>query len=129
MSLSIRIVTPSRVAFESKADKIYGPGAFGEFGLLQDHANVVTLSKPGVITVFLGPDETKVLVGKGFAEANNNHTSYLVDLCERVEDIDKAAAQTDLDEAMTAIDGLSPLDSGYQPLQDRIDLANARLEA
>jgi F-type H+-transporting ATPase subunit epsilon len=127
--LSIRIVTPTRVAFESEADKVYGPAAFGEFGLLEDHANLVTLSKPGVITVFLGPDETKFFVGKGFAEANDNHTTYLVDLCEKVEEIDKEAAQKDLEAAEAAIEGLSPLDSGYQPLQDRIDLANARLEA
>ena len=129
MSLSIQIVTPSAIAFESKADKIFGPGYYGEYGLLQDHARFVTLSKPGIITVHLGGDEIKWLIGKGFAEASENHASYLVNLCEKVEDIDKEAAKQDLEEAKAAIQGLSPFDSGYELIQDRIDLANARLEA
>ena len=130
MSLSIRIVTPTHVAFEAKqVDKIFGPGFYGEFGLLDDHARFVTLNKPGVITVHTGADKTRLLVGKGFAEASENQASYLVELCEKVEEIDKEAAKQALEDANAAIEGLSPLDSGYDEIMDRIHLANARLEA
>ena len=130
MSLSIQIVTPSKIAFESKqVDKIFGPGFFGEFGLLQNHARFVTLNKPGVITVHIGADKTQLLVGKGFAEASENHASYLVELCENVDSIDKESAKKDLEAANAAIEGLSPLDSGYDNIMDQINLANARLEA
>jgi F-type H+-transporting ATPase subunit epsilon len=130
MSLSIQIVTPLEIAFESEqVDKIFGPGFYGEFGLLQNHARFVTLNKPGIITVHVGADKTKLLVGKGFAEASENHASYLVELCENVDNIDKDSAKKDLEEAKAAIEGLSPLDSGYENIMDRIDLANARLGA
>ena len=130
MSMSIQIVTPLNIAFESKqVDKIFGPGFYGEFGLLQNHARFVTLNKPGVITVHTGPEKTRLLVGKGFAEASDNHASYLVELCEKVDEIDKESAKQDLEAAKAEIQGLSPLDSGYDLIMDRIDLANARLEA
>ena len=127
--MKINIITPKRTAFTSKADKIFGPGHYGEFGLLPDHASFVTLNKPGVITVHLGADEIKMLVGKGFAEASDDEISYLVEICEKVEDIDKKAAQEALDKAQKSIDGLDPLDAQYNTLMDQINLANARLEA
>ena len=130
MSLSVRIVTPTREAYhEAAADKIFGPGFYGEFGLLQDHARFVTLSRPGVLKVHIGGNVSKMFVGKGFAEASENTIVYLVDVCEPVESIDKEAAQKGLEDAQAAIKGLTIEDSGYNLLLDKIELASARLEA
>ena len=46
-----------------------------------------------------------------------------------VDSIDKESAKKDLEAANAAIEGLSPLDSGYDNIMDQINLANARLEA
>ena len=93
MSLSIKIVTPASLAYEGNAEEIIVPGWSGQYGVLSHHANMLTLSKPGVLN--LRQDLTKVtdedkkfLVGKGFVEISNSHLTVLVDLCENIEDID-----------------------------------------
>jgi F-type H+-transporting ATPase subunit epsilon len=88
MSINLRIVTPSDVAFEGSGQLITGPGFFGEFGVLKDHARFLTLNRAGLITLEQPGHKIQIVVGKGFAEVADNQITYLVDSCTLSEDIE-----------------------------------------
>lgn len=88
MSINIRIVTPSAVAFEGSGTLLTGPGFYGEFGVLKDHARFLTLNQAGVITLEEAADKTRIVVGKGFAEVAENQVTYLVDSCTLASEIE-----------------------------------------
>lgn len=88
MSINLRIVTPSAVAFEGSGQLITGPGFFGEFGVLKDHARFLTLNRAGLITLEQTTKKTEIVIGKGFAEVSDNKVTYLVDSCALASDIE-----------------------------------------
>jgi len=88
MSINLRIVTPAAIAFEGSGQLITGPGFYGEFGVLKDHARFLTLNRAGVITVEQAAKKVQIVVGKGFAEVADNLVTYLVDSCVPVEEIE-----------------------------------------
>jgi len=85
-TLTIRIVTPQRIAFEGKTDMVTGPGIDGEFGVLENHTQFLTLNQPGMITLGKESNGDQFVVGKGFAEVSNNVVTFLVDVCIAKED-------------------------------------------
>ena len=127
--MQVKIVTPATLAFEENAEEIQVPGWDGEFGVLDGHAKLLSLTRPGVVIVHNTDGKKRLLVGKGFAEIGSEHISLLVDLCESVEDIDKEAAQKDLDAALSELADLNISDAGYAFVKNRVDLAQARLDA
>ena len=127
--MQVKIVTPATLAFEENAEEIQVPGWDGEFGVLDGHAKLLSLTRPGVVVVHNTDGKKRLLVGKGFAEIGSEHISLLVDLCESVEDIDKEAAQKDLDAALSELADLNISDAGYAFVKNRVDLAQARLDA
>ena len=127
--MQVKIVTPATLAFEENAEEIQVPGWDGEFGVLDGHAKLLSLTRPGVVVVHNTDGKKRLLVGKGFAEIGSEHISLLVDLCESVEDIDKEAAQKELDAALSELADLNISDAGYAFVKNRVDLAQARLDA
>lgn len=129
MDLQVKIVTPSQIAFEGSADQVQIPGWEGEYGVLAQHANMLTLSKPGVVKLHRESDVKRILVGKGFAEITATEVSILVDICEEVENIDKAAAAKELEKSLAELAKLNASDSRYPFAKNRVELAQARVDA
>jgi F-type H+-transporting ATPase subunit epsilon len=129
MSLQVKIVTPSKVAYEGSAEEVQVPGWSGEYGALAEHANMLTLSRPGVVKLHRKEGLKKILVGKGFAEVTSSQISLLVDLCEDVESIDKESANEELVSATSELAKLDVNDPRYGFVENRLALAQARVEA
>ena len=134
MSLSVKIVTPSALAFEGHAAEVVVPGWGGQYGVLPNHANMLTLSKPGLLTlrqdISKATDEDKAfLIGKGFVEISRSSLTILVELCENIEDIDVEAAETTLSDSVNELADLKSTDPKASILKARIDLAKARINA
>ena len=127
--MQVKIVTPAKLAFEDNAEEIQVPGWDGEFGVLDGHAKLLSLTRPGVVVVHKTEGKERLLVGKGFAEIGSEHISLLVDLCESADTIDKDAAQKDLDAALSEMADLNVSDAAYAFVKNRADLAQARLDA
>ncbi|MBM75253.1 MAG: ATP synthase F1 subunit epsilon [Proteobacteria bacterium] len=134
MSLSVKIVTPSALSFEGQAAEVVVPGWSGQYGVLPNHANMLTLSKPGLLT--LRQDITKTtdedeafLIGKGFVEISNSSLTILVELCERLDDIDVEAAKTSLSDSENELADLKSTDPKASILKSKIELAKARINA
>ena len=67
MSFRIKIVTPSSLAYEGSASEVVVPGFKGQYGVLPSHAQILTLSKPGILSIFSEEGEaSNYIIGKGF---------------------------------------------------------------
>ena len=102
--------------------------------MLPNHANMLTLSKPGLLTLRQDvekatDDDEAFLIGKGFVEISNSSLTILVELCERLEEIDLDAAQTTLSDSVNELAGIKSTDPKANILRARIDLAKARINA
>ncbi len=129
MPVALKIVTPAAIALESEANEVQIPGFYGEYGVLPDHAQMLTLTKPGVVTIHGGEHAGKLLVGKGLAEVGPQAITLLVDLCEEVSGIDKAAAKRELERAQADLKSVSANGPEAAAIADRITLAQARINA
>jgi F-type H+-transporting ATPase subunit epsilon len=129
MALSLKIVTPSSLAFEETVDELQVPGWEGQYGVLPQHARMLTLTKPGVAVLYRSGGTQKVLLGKGFAEIGEDRVTLLVDSYEDVAGIDKAAAKEDLTAALAELSGLALDDPRIATAESRVELAYARAEA
>ena len=84
MALSVRIVTPRRVAWEGQAESVQEPGTVGEFGVLPGHIAFLSTLKPGPLVIDAGGVKLKFNVGVGFADAGPGHVTVLTESCEEV---------------------------------------------
>ena len=128
MSVALEIVTPSRVAWKGEADEVQAPGVLGEFGVLADHAALLSATRAGVLTILKGGQSTRMVVGPGFAEVGPGEMTLLVDLCEDASSVDKAQAATDLAAAESVLGAKSLDGKEYAVAQRKAALAAARLD-
>jgi len=94
MPMNLEIITAERSVFEGEVDMVIAPGLDGQLGILPRHAPLMTVLKPGELTVKKGGEEDMyVAVSGGFMEVIGNRVSVLADACERSDEIDEARAE------------------------------------
>ena len=88
------------------ADMVVMPGAEGDFGVLPEHAPLMSLLRPGVIAVYQGDQvDQQLFVAGGFAEVNENGCTVLAERAEPLEEIAPERARQvlkDAEEDLTA---------------------------
>jgi F-type H+-transporting ATPase subunit epsilon len=85
------LVSPDRISFSGEVDQVDVPGSEGDFGVLAGHAPLIALLRPGLMTVYVGGEQTKLVVLGGFAEVGPDGLTVLADVATRLEDFDRAA--------------------------------------
>lgn len=129
MALAVEIVTPAAVAWKGDAKEVQAPGIAGEFGAMTDHAAMLAVTRAGVVAVHTDAGIKRMVVGAGFAEVGPGQVTLLVDLCEPVEDVDKAAAKAALESAEGVLATADPSTDEWAKARREADLAAARLDA
>ena len=67
--VAFELVAPERLLASIDADMVVIPGADGDFGVLPNHAPLMSLLRPGVISVYQGDKiDRRLFVAGGFAE-------------------------------------------------------------
>ena len=127
--LKVSIVTPEQLAFEGEAREVYAPGWEGEFGILPGHDAYLSLMRAGVVTVQTSSGTQRFIVGRGFAEAGPSSVTLLVDSCESTEGVDKAAARQALQAAEADLLKANANTPGWDAIEERRELAAARIDA
>ena len=90
------LVSPERIAFAGEVDQVDIPGAEGDFGVYAGHASLISLLRPGVVTVYKGNEETKLVVLGGLAEVGPKGLTLLADVATSFEEVDRAALQAQI---------------------------------
>ena len=85
------LVSPERLLFSGNVEAVVVPGAEGAFTVLQNHAPVMTVLKPGIVEV----DETaskkaRLFVRGGFADVSPAGLTILAEQAIPVEELDAA---------------------------------------
>jgi F-type H+-transporting ATPase subunit epsilon len=84
------LVAPDKLLFSGEVDQVDVPGMDGDFGVLADHAPLVALLRPGVLTVRVGSDAQRLVIFGGFAEVSPQGLTVLADYATSLEDLDLA---------------------------------------
>ena len=126
--LRLEIVTPEKRVLDAEVDSVTVPTASGEAGILQNHAPLVSALKPGVLTYAIKGATDKLAISSGFVEVNSDLVSVLVDSAESPDEIDAAAAKSDMDAAEKALaaNGLVAVEDAAES-RNAFDHAAARL--
>jgi len=84
------LVSPEKLAFSGEVDQVDIPGLEGDFGVLAGHAPIVAAVRPGILTVFSGGKQEKIIVLGGLAEMSETGLTVLANVATSMQDIDRA---------------------------------------
>ena len=127
--VAFELVAPERLLASIDCDMVVIPGAEGDFGVLPNHAPLMSLLRPGVIAVYQGDQvDRRLFVDGGFAEVNERGCTVLAERAEPVEDIPADAARQELHDAEEDLAD-AKTDHDRERLARLIEIARARVEA
>ena len=78
----LRVYSPERQLVDADVSEVTAPGAYGEIGVLPDHAALVTTLEPGTLSYKEGGQTGRLAIGGGFAEVRDNVMTVLADSAE-----------------------------------------------
>jgi F-type H+-transporting ATPase subunit epsilon len=102
------LVSPERLLFSGDVDQVDVPGAEGDFGVFAGHAPMVTVVRPGILTIFREGREEKIVVLGGFAEVGPNGLTVLADVAQTMEELDRKLIADQIKEAEKRIAAMEP---------------------
>jgi F-type H+-transporting ATPase subunit epsilon len=92
--VNFELVSPERLLVSDQYDMVVIPGGDGDFGVLPQHAPLISTIRPGVIDIHDGGRVThQVFVGGGFAEVLPDRCTVLAQEAVMIGDIDRAEAE------------------------------------
>ncbi len=132
MPMHLEIITAERQVYSDEVDMVIAPGFDGQLGILPMHAPLMTMLKPGELTVRKDGENMYVAVSGGFMEVLGNKVSVLADACERSDEIDEQRAEQAVQRAQERLANLgSDMEleravSALRRAQVRVDLVRRR---
>jgi F-type H+-transporting ATPase subunit epsilon len=97
--LHFALVSPERELFNGEVDHVVVPGSEGEFGVLPNHAPVMSVIKPGALKIFNDGTERRIFVNGGFADVTPEGLTVLAEEAIDMADVDPAELERDLKNA------------------------------
>ena len=86
--IQLEVVTPTGAVVSEQVDIVTAPGIDGDFGVLANHAPLLSTIKIGALSYKNGSNTVYLMVSGGFCEVSNNKITFLVESAERGRDID-----------------------------------------
>jgi F-type H+-transporting ATPase subunit epsilon len=114
------LVAPDKMTFEGEVDQVDVPGAEGDFGVLANHAPMVSLLRPGILVVHAGGQKTEMVVLGGFAEVSESGLTVLAEVADKAADMDRGVVTGKIEKLESDI---KEMDSG-----SALDKAIAKLD-
>ncbi len=121
--LTFALVSPERELFNGEVDHVVVPGAEGEFGVLPNHAPVMSVIKLGALKVINDGAERRIFVNGGFADVTPEGLTVLAEEAIDLADIEPAQLEQDLKDA-----GEDLRDANTDAKRDAAQRALTRLE-
>lgn len=113
-TLTLRLITPDRIALDQQVDSVRLQALDGSLGVLPRHAPMVVALDVGLVRYKVGGREYALFCAGGFAEMHGDTLRVVTQAAERPEDIDVARATAAEKRARERIDrgtaGADPLD-------------------
>jgi F-type H+-transporting ATPase subunit epsilon len=115
------LVAPDKLLFAGEVDQVDLPGIEGDFGVLAEHAPMVVLLRPGIISVIVGSDVQRIVIFGGFAEISPQGLTVLADNATAIQDLDPALLAQRIAEVEDKIKKAEPGSSWLDREVERLD--------
>jgi F-type H+-transporting ATPase subunit epsilon len=128
--VQFELVSPERLLISRDVGMVVVPGSEGDFGVLPDHAPLISTVRPGVIEVYDDGQtiSDRIFVAGGFAEVTAERCTVLATEAVPVKDIDRAAAQAELTSLQNELAAMGD-DTQREKQAARIEAVEAKLGA
>jgi F-type H+-transporting ATPase subunit epsilon len=85
------LVSPERILFSGQVNQVDVPGGDGDFGVLANHAPLVSTVRPGILVIYNERGEKlPVVINGGFAEVSPAGLTVLADMAVPRDEFDVA---------------------------------------
>jgi F-type H+-transporting ATPase subunit epsilon len=81
--MNLQILTPKGLFVEAQTHSVVVPAQDGYMGILKNHAPLMTVLAPGVVSYYDINGKEKVLISTGLMEVSNNQIVILVDHAQK----------------------------------------------
>jgi F-type H+-transporting ATPase subunit epsilon len=98
-ALHFEFVSPERVLFSGDVEQVDLPGIEGDMGILAGHAPLVTVLRPGIVTIYRGGAHEAIVVTGGFAEVGPAGLTVLADRAVARQNFDLATLSAEIKDA------------------------------
>ncbi len=115
----LEVVTPSKLVVSEEVDIATAPGADGAFGVMANHAPLLSTLKVGEMKYSKGNETVRMAISGGFCEVSNNKMTVLAEAAERAEEID-------VERALRAKERAERRLQEAQSHREKIDIARAQ---
>jgi len=126
--VAFELVSPERLLLAEQVEMVVVPGSEGDFGVLPEHAPLISTVRPGVIEVHDdGVVKERIFVAGGFAEVTPDRCTVLAEEAVRVADIDRGEVEGEIRSLTT--DLAEAAETKRPAIEARIAIAEAKLAA
>ncbi|MBF0129195.1 MAG: F0F1 ATP synthase subunit epsilon [Alphaproteobacteria bacterium] len=103
--VEFELVSPERLLLSERAEMVVIPGVEGDFGVLPQHAPLLSTIRPGVIDVYnKGNITERIFVAGGFAEVTETTCTVLAEEAIPLDALTRSMAEQRLSAAKAALD-------------------------
>ena len=92
-SLTLRVITPDKIALDSTVSSVTVPATDGQIGILPRHAPMIAALDTGLLRYTADGKKGALFVSGGFAEVRGETVRVVTEAGERPDEIDEARAK------------------------------------
>ena len=127
--VEFELVSPEKLLLSERVDMVVVPGEEGNFGVLAQHAPLISAVRPGVIDVHNGGKVTEqIFVAGGFAEVTPARCTVLAEQAVPIAEIDRSAAEQQLKDAQEDVADAKD-DAERLAAEKQVTVAEAMIQA
>lgn len=126
--LNLEIITPSEIVLSLPVTMVVVPGVEGDMGILPGHIALISLLRPGVVSIYNGNIISKnIFVSGGYVEISKEGCKILADDAIATEQINKADLHNQIEQLKTSLATLSEQET--ISLKQQLTILQSMLEA
>lgn len=120
----LQIVSPAQSVIDAEVNLVEIPGAEGDFGVLAGHAPLISMLRPGVISIHQDGKVTRLFATSGYAEVSPDSVIVLSDDIHDLSNITPEQAKEVLENAERDVSHAES-DSDKAKAMKKVDAAKA----
>ena len=126
--LTLSVVTPEKQLVSEEVDQVNAPGSEGDFGVLYDHAPILTNLRSGQLSYENDGESTALVISVGYLEVTDNRVTILAETGEFLHEIDRERAERARSQAEEKLSNPDLSEEEFSETQKKLFRAIARLE-
>ena len=126
--LTLNVVTPEKQLVSEEVDQVNAPGSEGDFGVLYDHAPILTNLRSGQLSYENDGESTALVISGGYLEVTDNRVTILAETGEFLHEIDRERAERARSQAEEKLSNPDLSEEEFSETQKKLFRAIARLE-